>query len=52
MCIRDRVEGECFDVIVSNPPYVTEIEKRDMEPNVLNWEPSRALFEMCIRDRR
>ncbi len=29
------VEGECFDVIVSNPPYVTEIEKRDMEPNVL-----------------
>ena len=38
------VEGECFDVIVSNPPYVTEIEKRDMEPNVLNWEPSRALF--------
>ena len=33
-----------FDVIVSNPPYVTEIEKRDMEPNVLNWEPSRALF--------
>ena len=38
------VEGECFDVIVSNPPYVTETEKRDMEPNVLNWEPSRALF--------
>ena len=38
------VEGECFDVIVSNPPYVTETEKRDMEPNVLNWEPSGALF--------
>ena len=33
-----------FDVIVSNPPYVTETEKRDMEPNVLNWEPSGALF--------
>ena len=31
------VEGECFDVIVSNPPYVTETEKKDMEPNVLNW---------------
>ena len=37
------VEGECFDVIVSNPPYVTEIEKRDMEPNVLNWEPSVSI---------
>lgn len=38
------VEGECFDVIVSNPPYVTETEKKDMDPNVLNWEPSGALF--------
>lgn len=37
-------EDEYFDVIVSNPPYVTETEKKDMEPNVLNWEPSRALF--------
>lgn len=37
-------EDDCFDVIVSNPPYVTETEKRDMEPNVLNWEPSEALF--------
>ena len=33
-----------YDVIVSNPPYVTESEKRDMEPNVLQWEPSLALF--------
>ena len=37
-------EDEYFDVIVSNPPYVTETEKKDMEPNVLNWEPSGALF--------
>ena len=36
--------GERYDVIVSNPPYVTESEKRDMEPNVLDWEPSLALF--------
>lgn len=34
----------CYDVIVSNPPYVTETEKQDMEPNVLDWEPSLALF--------
>lgn len=33
-----------YDVIVSNPPYVTEIEKLDMEPNVLDWEPELALF--------
>jgi protein-(glutamine-N5) methyltransferase, release factor-specific len=36
--------GEVFDVIVSNPPYVTVAEQIDMELNVLNWEPSLALF--------
>ncbi|WP_321519448.1 peptide chain release factor N(5)-glutamine methyltransferase [uncultured Bacteroides sp.] len=36
--------GEVFDVIVSNPPYVTVAEQIDMEQNVLNWEPSLALF--------
>ena len=33
-----------YDVIVSNPPYITEQEKADMEANVLDWEPSIALF--------
>lgn len=33
-----------FDIIVSNPPYVTESEKADMEPNVTDWEPELALF--------
>jgi len=33
-----------WDVIVSNPPYVTELEKADMQPNVLNNEPHLALF--------
>lgn len=28
-----------FDVIVSNPPYVTETEKNEMDANVLDWEP-------------
>ncbi len=37
-------QGECYDVIVSNPPYVTEAEKAGMEQNVLCWEPSQALF--------
>ena len=35
---------ERYDVRVSNPPYVTEAEKQDMERNVLDWEPSLALF--------
>lgn len=33
-----------FNIIVSNPPYVTEKEKVYMEKNVLDWEPSTALF--------
>ena len=33
-----------YDVIVSNPPYITEKEKVDMEAHVLDWEPSIALF--------
>ena len=33
-----------YDVIVSNPPYITEKEKEGMEANVLDWEPSIALF--------
>lgn len=36
--------GERYDVIVSNPPYVTESEKQNMERNVLDWEPFQALF--------
>jgi len=33
-----------FDVIVSNPPYVTEQEKRTMQENVIRYEPHQALF--------
>lgn len=33
-----------FDLIVANPPYVTLNEKIDMMPNVLDYEPSLALF--------
>ena len=37
-------DDEGYDVIVSNPPYVTEAEKCGMERNVLDWEPALALF--------
>ncbi len=33
-----------FDIIVSNPPYVRESEKKLMSKNVLDFEPSLALF--------
>jgi release factor glutamine methyltransferase len=33
-----------FDIIVSNPPYVRELEKEAMSANVLNHEPHLALF--------
>ena len=35
---------ECYDIIVSNPPYIKEEEKKQMEENVLKWEPHLALF--------
>ncbi len=33
-----------FDVIVSNPPYVTSSDKQYMKANVLDYEPPKALF--------
>ena len=33
-----------FDIIISNPPYVLESEKKVMKPNVLEYEPGSALF--------
>lgn len=33
-----------MDVIVSNPPYVRNLERAEMQPNVLDYEPHTALF--------
>lgn len=33
-----------YDIIVSNPPYVMEHEKTDMQTRVLQFEPHSALF--------
>ena len=38
------VAREKYAVIVSNPPYVRECEKADMEANVLDYDPHTALF--------
>ena len=42
--LKAAPEGNLYDVIVSNPPYITNKEKVEMESNVLDWEPSLALF--------
>lgn len=36
--------GECYDIIVSNPPYIVESERSGMECRVLEHEPLSALF--------
>lgn len=33
-----------YDIIVSNPPYVRNLEKVEIKKNVLNYEPHLALF--------
>ncbi|MFS4468142.1 peptide chain release factor N(5)-glutamine methyltransferase [Maribacter sp. 2210JD10-5] len=40
----DIVIDQKFNVIVSNPPYVRKMEKKDMRKNVLVYEPDMALF--------
>jgi len=36
--------GPKWDIIVSNPPYIPELEKKEIHPNVLDYEPHLALF--------
>ena len=36
-------DDESFDLIVSNPPYLTEAEMRSAEPEVVDYEPREAL---------
>lgn len=37
-------DGERFDVVVSNPPYIAAGEAAGLEPEVRDWEPGGALF--------
>ena len=36
--------GSGYDIIVSNPPYIINKERANMEANVLDYEPHNALF--------
>ena len=41
--IDDSIQCK-WDIIVSNPPYICDSERKDMEANVLEHEPATALF--------
>ena len=42
--LQETVPIVRVDVLVSNPPYIGEGERKNMERNVLDWEPGLALF--------
>jgi release factor glutamine methyltransferase len=42
--IWEGLQQEKFDIIVSNPPYITSVEALSMHKNVLDNEPHIALF--------
>ena len=41
--LLNPVSGLTFDLVLSNPPYLTEAEWLDTEPEVREWEPRLAM---------
>ena len=41
---KSQILNNKYDVVVSNPPYIRECERANMSRNVLDYEPSPALF--------
>ena len=39
-----ETEEQLYDLIVSNPPYIAETERKDLEPEVVDHDPEKALF--------
>ena len=42
--LNEELGTNTYDIIVSNPPYITQAEGADMLPNVMKFEPHLALF--------
>jgi len=42
--LANELFKKTLDLIVSNPPYIRELERKQMSANVLNYEPHLALF--------
>ena len=41
--LLEPVRGRSFDLVLSNPPYLTEAEWRSAQPEVREWEPRAAM---------
>ncbi len=42
--LKDKIRYSGFNIIASNPPYIRPSERRLMKKNVIDYEPSEALF--------
>ena len=42
--LKENLEAQSLEIIVSNPPYIPERDKAQMHKNVLDFEPGLALF--------
>ncbi len=48
--LRDMLDSNSIEeiepqhIIVSNPPYVLQSERPDLQPEIRNWEPEAALY--------
>ena len=42
--VPSTLTEQSIDIIVSNPPYIPELDKQEMQANVLDFEPHLALF--------
>ena len=40
----EKLEGRAFDIIVSNPPYITEVDYNNLDAGVKDFEPKLALY--------
>ena len=43
--VFDNLSGEKFDLVVSNPPYISSAELKALQPEVGNFEPHTALTD-------
>jgi release factor glutamine methyltransferase len=43
--------AEGWDLVVSNPPYVTPEEWEDLQPEIHDWEPRTALVGVGLHER-
>lgn len=42
--LADGLPGGEYDIVISNPPYVLESERKDIDRRVIDYEPQIALF--------